>query len=108
MREVDEETRDALNRIFHAMTEGFASADARFDDVQRHVSKLEDQMLTNFDALYRRDEVRQTEYQAIKAALSRVEGSIGTLQSSVTRLESADLETRVAQLEAAARGHHDA
>lgn len=96
MREVDEETREQFQgigahfqRLFDFLDRGFTAIDVRFERVHGDAAKLRDEMFTNFDALYKRNEEREIEYQAIKAALSRVEVSIS-------------------QLETAARGDHDA
>lgn len=96
------QVNDQFQRLFDFLDRRFSAIDARFDRLEEKVDRHRNEALANFDALYKRDEDRQMEYQAIKAALSRVE-------SSVHRLEAADLENRVAKLEAAARGnHHDA
>lgn len=97
--EVDEETRSFFDRVLAETTAIKRAVDDDRSNTAGEIRDLRNEMLTNFDALYKRDEERQTEYQAIKAALSRVERSL---------LEAADLETRVAQLETAARGQHDA
>ncbi len=101
--EVDEETRDQFRsvndqfqRLFDFLDRRFTAIDGRFDRVEGDISELRDEMQTNFDALYKRDEDRQIEYQAIKAALSRVE------------ISEVSIDARVAALEAALRGDHDA
>lgn len=102
--EVDEETRSFFDRVLREMT---AIKGAIYEDrsgTASEFAQLRNEMQTNFDALYKRDEDRQSEYLSIKATLSRVEVSIAHLQLSVTQLEK--IEVRVAQLEAAARGDH--
>jgi hypothetical protein len=109
MTEVDEETReqfqridDQFRRVINVIVEQSTATERRIDAFREDFRVFRDRVQTNFDGLYKSDEERRMEYQAIKAALSRVE-------NSVHRLEAADLENRVAKLEAAARGdHHDA
>ena len=129
MTEVDEETREQFQRIdgqfqwidgqfqridgqfsrlIHVMTENFEAIGAQFDEMRKDAARTRDEMLRNFDALYKRDGDRQIEYQVIKAALSRVEATVRDVQSSVNRLEAADLENRVARLEEAVHRDHDA
>jgi hypothetical protein len=86
MTEVDEETRGFLDRLLRETVEGRHRMEQKLDAFDQKIEGMNDRMLTNFDALYKRDEDRKIEYQAIKAALSRVEVSIAHLQLSLARL----------------------
>ena len=87
---------DQFQRLFDFLDRRFTAIDTRFERLEQKVDRHHDEALMLFDALYKRDEDRQVEYQVIKAALSRVEVS----QTSI--------DLRVAALEAAFRGDHDA
>ncbi len=68
--------------------------------VDTRVGSLSNEMLSHFDALYQRLDRLETEYQALSAAVRRLEDRFESLEQKLAlRSELVVLKDRVAQLE---------
>jgi hypothetical protein len=121
---VDDETRLFFDRLLREATEIRRSLDENGASGDSKLASLRDEMLTHFDALFKENGDRRTEYVAVSAAMSRLEASVARVerdsrehritqqqvQSDVheLRLLYGAIEQRVTQLEAALRNDHDA
>ena len=124
MTRVDEQTRECLDRLLAETSGARRSLEERFE-------KNTDRLLTVLDAHSKDLHDLHTEYYALRAGLTRVEETIIRTELAIVRLERdiqehrpsyeqlredirglraqlSAAEERLAQIEASARGDHDA
>lgn len=86
----------------------FAAIDRRFDALEQHIDERFREVFGHLDAIYRRLEILEQEYQAILQALRRIEGLLADemgrrelLERSVQELKQnvALLQARIDELE---------
>lgn len=122
--EVDEETRAFLERLLRETSSIRRALDENASNGDSKLASLRDEMLTNFDALFKENGDRRTEYVVLSAAVSRLEASVARVERDsrehrITqqqvqndvhelRLLYGTIEQRVTQLEASLRNDHDA
>jgi predicted nucleic acid-binding Zn-ribbon protein len=73
----------------------------QFGQIEKRLDRLDEQMLGHFDAIYRRFDKLETEYQVIVVGLRRVEEQLGVLAEDkrTLRSELQDLRIRVDALQ---------
>lgn len=86
----------------------FAAIDQRFDSLQQHIDERFREVFGHLDAIYRRLEILEQEYQAVIQALRRIEGLLADegvrhemLERGVEELKRnvALLQVRIEELE---------
>ena len=70
-----------VDRQFAEVDRKFAGVDQQFARFGQMITELRQEMLGHFDAIYRRFERLENEYQAILQALRRIEALSATLPS---------------------------
>lgn len=112
-----DETNELLARLLREVVDGRETLGERIDTVEIKIETFRSEMLGHVDELYRRIDRLETEYQAIRAALGRIEQSIAEdsvrrdalrRQLGELRERIAELELRLADLEHEADESHDA
>src|SRR3990172_5465140 len=103
-----EQLVDFLGRQFTVIEGRFTAIDHRFDALQQHIDERFREVFGHLDAIYRRLETLEQEYQAIVQALRRIEwllademGRREVLERSVQELKQnvAFLQSRIDELE---------
>jgi chromosome segregation ATPase len=90
-----------LAHRFEEVDRRFGEQDARFDGIAGQITELRLEMLGHLDAIYRRLERLEQEYQAITQALRRIEAALageGRRREIVER-DLAELKSNVAALQ---------
>lgn len=117
MHPMADETNELLGRLLREVVETRQTLGERIDTVEIKIETFRSEMLGHVDELYRRIDRLETEYQAIRAALGRIEQSIAedsvrrdALRRQLGELKEriADLELRLAQLEHESGDAHEA
>jgi chromosome segregation ATPase len=87
-----------LGRQFADVDRRLASMDLRFGQM---ITELRQEMLGHFDAIYRRFERLENEYQAILQALRRIEARLADEvgRREILERDLAELKQRVAELQ---------
>lgn len=114
---VADEPGDLVGRLFREIVQMRQSLEERIDSVEIKVGSLRSEMLGHFDEIYRRLDRLETEYQAIRAGVTRLEQALAedtvrreALRRQIGELKErvADLEERLARLEEGTDSSHDA
>jgi len=92
---------ESLERQFSEIGHRFTKIDRRFDEADLRIIELRQDMLGHFDAIYRRFERLEQEYQAITQSLRRIEAGLADERGRREILERAleELKRHVAVLQ---------